>query len=112
MLTHGYPKLMNWSAMKDSFPDPLGIGSTLSLAGTVGAEFFASLLIVLGLATRLASASVLFTMLVAAFMVHAADPFQKKELALLYAGMSLALIFLGGGKYSLANKFPKLKKYS
>lgn len=112
MLTHGYPKLMSWSAMSDSFPDPLGIGSTLSLAGTVGAEFFCALLILVGLGTRLASAAMLFTMLVAAFMVHAADPLQKKELALIYAGMSLALIFMGSGKYSLAGFFPKLKKYS
>lgn len=112
MMTHGFPKLQNWSAMSGSFPDPLGIGSTLSLAGTVGAEFFCALLVTLGIATRLASAPLLFTMLVAAFIVHGADPMQKKELALIYAGMYLALIFLGAGKYSLAGYFPKLKKYS
>lgn len=112
MLTHGFPKLKNWSAMSNSFPDPLGIGSTLSLAGTVGAEFFCALLILLGIATRLASVPAFFTMVVAAFIVHASDPFQKKELALVYAGMYLALFFLGGGSYSLGNKFPKLRKWN
>jgi len=112
MLTHGYPKLMSWSSLVDSFPDPLGIGSTLSLAGTVGAEFFCALFILLGIGTRLASVPAFFTMLVAAFIVHGADPFQKKELALIYAGMYIALFFLGGGAYSLGNKFPKLKKWN
>lgn len=112
MLTHGYPKLSNWSSLSGSFPDPLGIGSTLSLAGTVGAEFFCALLILLGIATRLAAVPLLFTMLVAAFIVHGSDILQKKELALIYAGMYLAIFLLGGGKYSLANYFPKLKKYS
>ncbi|MEZ4815584.1 MAG: DoxX family protein [Bdellovibrionota bacterium] len=112
MLSHGFPKLQNWYSLSGSFPDPLGIGSTLSLAGAVGAEFFCALLLVLGLATRLAAVPLLFTMLVAAFLVHGADPLQKKELALIYSGMYLALIFLGGGKYSLSNYFPKLKKFN
>ncbi len=112
MLSHGYPKLISWSSNADSFPDPLGIGSTLSLAGTVGAEFFCALLILLGIGTRLASIPAFFTMLVAAFIVHGPDPFQKKELALIYAGMYLTLFFLGGGSYSMGNKFPKLKKWN
>lgn len=112
MLTHGFPKLQNWSNLSTSFPDPLGIGSTLSLAGTVGTEFFGALLICLGLWTRLASAASLFTMLVAAFIVHGADPLQKKELALIYAGMYLSITLLGTGKYSIAGFFPKLKKFS
>ena len=112
MLTHGYPKLMNFSSMKDSFPDPLHIGSTLSLAGTIGAEFFCALLVLLGIATRLAAVPVVFAMSVAVFIVHASDGLQKKELGILYGLMYLALAFMGGGAFSLGNKFPKLKKYS
>jgi putative oxidoreductase len=41
------------------------------------------------------------TMIVAAFIVHADDPFGKKELALLYLSGCLTLIFTGAGKFSV-----------
>ena len=40
-------------------------------------------------------------MLVAAFIVHGEDPFQKKEFALLYAVPFLMLIFTGAGAFSV-----------
>jgi len=43
-------------------------------------------------------------MSVAAFMVHAADPFSQKELALLYLLAFLMVVFVGPGKYSLDKK--------
>jgi len=44
------------------------------------------------------------TMVVAAFIVHGADPLQKKELALVYLIMFLAIALLGPGKYSIDKK--------
>lgn len=98
---HGWPKLANFSDRADSFADPLGVGSFMSLTLTVGAEFFASILLALGLATRLLSIPLLFTMFVAAFIVHAGDPFGDRELALFFGAAYLMLIFTGPGKYSL-----------
>ena len=40
-------------------------------------------------------------MLVAAFVVHADDPWGKKEFALLYAIPFTALAITGGGRYAL-----------
>lgn len=40
-------------------------------------------------------------MLVAAFIQHGDDPFGKKEMALLYLLVYVALLVLGGGKYSI-----------
>jgi putative oxidoreductase len=40
-------------------------------------------------------------MAVAAFVVHAGDPWAKKELALLYAVPYLALLLAGGGRFAL-----------
>jgi putative oxidoreductase len=40
-------------------------------------------------------------MLVAAFIVHGDDPFQKKELALLFLTPFLALLLAGPGRFSL-----------
>ncbi len=101
MLTHGIPKLQNILAGNWQFGDPLGFGTELSLALTVFAEVGCSLLILIGLFTRFATLPLLFTMLVAAFIVHGADPLGKKEPALLYALIYATLFFTGPGKYSV-----------
>jgi putative oxidoreductase len=98
---HGWPKLANWSVRRETFADPLGVGSATSLALTVFAEVFCALLIVVGFGTRLAAIPLTFAMVVAAFVVHGADPWQKKEFALLFAFVYFMLILTGPGKYSL-----------
>lgn len=101
MATHGYDKLTRFSEMSSQFPALLPIGSAANLGLAVFAEFFCALLLVLGLFTRAAAAPVAFTMIMAAFVVHGADPLAKKELALLYLGGSLALLFTGAGRLSV-----------
>lgn len=101
MLTHGLPKLMNVLDGNWEFGDPLGLGTRPSLVLTIFAEVGCSLLILLGLFTRFATLPLLFTMLVAIFVVHAADPLGKKELAILYALLFATLFFTGPGKYSI-----------
>ena len=64
-------------------------------------EFLGGVLIVLGLFTRYSSLFLGFTMAVAAFVVHSADPFKVKEMALLYLAACVLLILSGAGKYSL-----------
>lgn len=49
MLVHGIQKLMGFSEMADKFPDPIGMGSQLSLVMAIGAEVGCSLLLILGL---------------------------------------------------------------
>jgi putative oxidoreductase len=56
---------------------------------------------VLGVATRFAAVPLAVTMLVAAFAIHADDPWAKKELALLYAVPFVTLVFTGAGKFSV-----------
>jgi putative oxidoreductase len=119
MLTHGWPKLQLLMAREfDKFPDPIGLGSGWSLVLVVAAEFFCSLLIVAGLATRLAAVPVVVAMAVAAFVAHAADPWTmgegarlfkageaqswaSKEPALLFLTGFLTLVFTGPGCLSL-----------
>lgn len=106
---HGWGKLTAFSEKAAEFKDPLGIGNELSMAATVGAEFFAALLVVIGLGTRFASASLVFTMCVAAFIVHGADPFGSKEKAILFAVMFLVLAVTGGGKFSADTKIKQIR---
>ena len=42
-----------------------------------------------------------FTMLVAGFGVHAADPFARKEMALLYLAIAVMFLLVGSGKYGV-----------
>ena len=64
-------------------------------------ELAGGLLVAFGVVTRPAAAFIFFTMLVAAFVRHGADPFQKKELALAYLVMSGAVALLGAGRWSI-----------
>ena len=83
------------------FPDPLGLGMTASFTLAALTEFFGSILIILGIFTRLGSLSMLVTMFVAAVIFHASDSFGDKELALLYLISYILLFLTGPGKYSL-----------
>lgn len=107
LLAHGWPKLSAFSEKSGGFPDPIGLGSPVSLSLAVFAEVFCALAIALGLFTRAAAIPLLVTMVVAAFVIHGDDPFQKKEFALLYAIPFLTLIFTGAGKYSIDAKLSK-----
>ena len=101
LLGHGWPKLSKFSALADKFPDPLGVGSQLSLIMAVFGEVFCAALLMLGLLTRLAAIPFLTTMLVAAIIIHGGDPWAKKELALLYAVPAVTLLLTGPGGLSL-----------
>jgi len=104
---HGWGKLVNFGEKSDGFLDPLGLGSATSLGLAVFAEVFCALAVVLGLFTRAAAVPLIITMLVAAFLVHADDPFQKQEFALLYAFSFLTLVFTGAGAFSIDSKLKK-----
>lgn len=103
LFSHGLGKLMGFSQMMNSFPDPIGLGSSVALSLAVFAEFFCCIFLILGVATRLASVPLVITMVVAAAVIHASDPWGKKEFPLLYGVCFLVLIFTGGGKYGVGN---------
>lgn len=113
MLTHGFPKLQTLLQGGDiQFFDFLGLGPKISLELTVFAEFICSIFIILGLFTRIAIALSMFTMIIAAFVVHAPDGFDKKELSLLYLAIYLLMITFGAGKFSVDAMIEKRKKAS
>lgn len=101
LLTHGYPKALKLLDGNMEFGDPLGIGAGVSLVLAVFAEAVCSVLIILGLGTRLATIPIIITMATAAFIVHTEDPFGKQELPILYLLAFFTLLITGPGKYSL-----------
>ena len=106
-LGHGWGKLQSFGELATKFPDPLGIGSRLSLMGAIGGELVCPLLVALGLGTRLAAIPAAFTMGVALLVIHAADPFAKQEKALLFLIAFVVLVFTGAGRYSLDARLGK-----
>lgn len=102
MLTHGIPKLaMLFSGAPVQFPAVLGMSKEFSLGLTVFAEVVCSVFILAGFATRLATIPLIITMLVAALIIHSADPFAKQEPALQYLLVYVILLIAGAGKYSV-----------
>lgn len=113
MLTHGYPKLETLiNGGEIQFYDFIGLGPKVSLGLTVFAEFICSIFIILGLFTRVAAGFLIFTMAIAAFFVHGADPFDKREMSLLYLSVFLIIITFGAGKISVDYMIEKRRRAS
>ncbi|MTK54588.1 DoxX family protein [Paludibacter sp.] len=100
MLTHGLEKLSNFSSLSEAFPDPLGVGHSASLIMILISEVGCSLLILLGLFTRLATLPSIFGMSIAFFVIHAGMPFAAKELAGIYLLLYIIILLMGPGRYS------------
>ena len=101
LVRHGWPKLQKILNGDFKFADPIGLGSGLSLGLTTFAEFLCAILIMIGFKSRLASIPLMIAMLVAAWIHHADDPFNRKEFPLLYFAIFLVIFLSGSGKYSL-----------
>lgn len=104
---HGWGKLAGFAEKSATFSDPLGVGSATSLSLAIFGEVFCPLFVALGLFTRLTAFPVVFTMLVAALLVHADDPWKKMEFALLFAVPFATLMLTGPGAYSLDRQLHK-----
>lgn len=112
MLTHGAGKFEKLFLNDEpiQFADPLGIGAVASLILVVFAEVFCSLLLILGLGTRIGAITLFINMLIIAFIVHMNDGFGRQEFALLYGLVYLTIILIGAGRYSLDHLITNNKK--
>ncbi len=122
LVGHGLPKLKNFDAVLEKGFHVPGIwplsamSQPVSLGATIAAELGAAALLVLGLATRPAAFVLGFAMVVAAFEVHAHDPFflggggGAKEPAVLYLVACLTLVITGAGRWSADAGLYKEKK--
>lgn len=101
MLTHGISKTELFNETPVQFMDFMGFGPEISLALAIFAEVGCSILILLGLGTRIAVIPLIVTMLVAVFIVHSGDPFANQEMGLHYLLVYIMLLITGSGRYSL-----------
>ena len=108
---HGAQKLFGWFGGygldgTGQFFGSVGLNPGYLLALLAGAaEFFGGLALVLGLLVRPAAAALSFAMLIAIFAVHWSKGFFAGsggyEYALALFAAALALVFSGGGRYSV-----------
>ncbi|HLP04941.1 MAG TPA: DoxX family protein [Paludibacter sp.] len=98
MLSHGWHKIENFQMLTAGFPDPLNIGSASSLVLSIFAEFVCSVLVILGLFTRIVAVPIMVGMVATIFIIQSNLP---RELAFLYLLLYVVLTFMGAGKFSL-----------
>ncbi len=122
LIGHGLGKLQGFAEKKDAFPVPsffpLNLMSPpISLIATIGAEVGCAALLILGIATRPAAFILAFTMIVAAFHIHASGPFfygpgavGPKEPAILYIIPAITILLAGAGKYSFDSLIAKKER--
>lgn len=100
-LSHGVAKWNNFEELSVSFPDPLGVGSSVSLGLAIFGELVCSIGFIIGLLYRLAMIPMIFTMAMASFVIHANDAFAVKESALVYLFIFILMYITGPGKFSI-----------
>jgi putative oxidoreductase len=99
-ISHGLQKLASFSIISNTFPSVMGMGSKLSLCLAIFAEVFCTMGFITGFLYRLSMLPMIFTMCMAAFVIHAKDPFSTKELALLYLFVFIMMYILGPGSFA------------
>lgn len=103
MVWHGVSKIENFTSLVANFPNPIGLGSRLSLYLAIFSEVICSVAVIVGAFYRLALIPLIFTMGVAMIVVHNGQSFAAKELALIFLVIFVLLFLMGAGRYSLDN---------
>lgn len=100
-MSHGIAKWIIFKDMTETFPDPIGLGPTLSFWLVILAEILCSFGFILGALFRLSLIPMIFTMCVALLFVHGGDPLTKMEPAISYLTIFVLMFFTGPGDFSV-----------
>ena len=109
MLFHGFGKLMHGVGFIQKILMDAGLPGFLAY-GLYVAEVIVPILLILGIRVKLSALVIIFAMLNAIVLVHLNDIFALTphgawaiEIPMFYLLSSLAIIFLGAGKYTILN---------
>ena len=110
MLIHGITKIFSGVDFIGGMLNSIGLPAFFAYGVYVG-EVLAPIALILGFRTRIAGAIMAFTMVVATLLAHAGDIFALNqyggwaiELQGFFLFTSLALVFMGAGKYAVSTK--------
>ncbi|WDE95925.1 DoxX family protein [Lentisphaera profundi] len=109
LMAHGWPKLQNFTLVSEKFPSLFGLSSSTCLGLAVFAEFFCSILLILGLTSRFALSQLIATMAVGVYFhttvlkqqLFDAPGKPSGELPFIYLMIFIILMILGSGRVSL-----------
>lgn len=100
LMTHGLDKLGKFIELSFTFPDPMGVGKTLSLSLVIFGELCCSLAFILGFLYRLCMIPMIIVMGTAFFYIHEGS-IGNGELAFIYLIVLILMYIAGPGKYSI-----------
>jgi putative oxidoreductase len=103
LITHGIDKLLNYTELNFVFPDPMGIGTEVSLILVLFGELFCAIAFIFGAIYRLSMIPMIIVMLVAFFHIHQGNILQG-ELAFIYLIVFVIMYIAGPGQYSIDAK--------
>ena len=103
LMMHGLEKLYNYTSLCFVFPDPIGIGTEVSLILVIFAEFCCSIAFIFGALYRVAMIPILIVMAMAFFHIHEASIIQG-ELAFIYLAVLIMMYITGPGQYAIDAK--------
>lgn len=101
MVPHGYQKMMGFTMMQEKFLDFMGLGQNVSLSLAIFAEFFCSILLILGLFTRIVCIPLLILTTVIVFIAHGGDVVGEAGFGAVFFVGYFAILILGPGDFSI-----------
>ena len=101
LIGHGLPKISNFSELSTNFYDPFRISHRGSLILVILAELFCSMLLVLGLFTRIVAFIIVINLSVAVFIYHNGQPLKNVDLGAIYLTNVFTIMILGPGRISV-----------
>ncbi|SFW84882.1 DoxX family protein [Chitinophaga sancti] len=102
MLRHGIPKARIIFAREPiRFFKTFGLSEANSFKLAAFTEIFFSICLMLGLGTLIAVIPLFVTMAIASFYTLRGQPFDKKELPVLFLMFYFTILLCGGGRFSL-----------
>ncbi|HEY4290614.1 MAG TPA: DoxX family protein [Puia sp.] len=100
-INHGFDKLLHFSRLEYTFADPFHIGHRWTLVCVIFSEVFCSLLLTLGLFTRIAALILVIQFAVITFLIHKGASLGGRELDLAYLTGFFAVLMVGPGRVSV-----------
>ena len=101
LIGHGLPKISKFHDLSANFYDPLHISHRGSLILVILAELFCSMLLVLGLFTRIVALIIVINLSVAVFIYNHDQPLKNVELGAIYLTSVFTIMIVGPGRVSV-----------
>ncbi|MGQ7935971.1 DoxX family protein [Paraburkholderia sp. D1E] len=102
LVVHGLPKATHYSSQLAVIEDPLHLGKTLTLGIAIFAEVLCPVLMIAGIATRLAALPMMVITLMALTLVHPEWTLDQPQFAWMLLILFGTIVIGGAGRYRVS----------